>query len=438
MDTDFIGPFHPKRRIWPPKANKFFSIGDIPERGLTRLVEPDSGYAAWIRVVLMRIVLAGGPLKADTPRANTIAAHAEELWGIRNFERYLDLNGTSDTYDALKDLLCDWEKDLPCAVSMPPLMEVNLQGLEQLLDLNETERVIVGFVMLLHSEELVDDFCDQLGCTISAHRVPRLLSTILKLDFAHVQTALSEEGTLAKTDLVTLDYFGEGPMRTRIDPICRSFAKRLFMKHGGGLDIVGDMVKNSPATELAARDLVHVKDRMQICSAYLRHAHLTRMRGANVLIYGEPGTGKTEFARHLVQQMAVEMLEVGVGNARGNSVPPSIRFKYYKLAQGLLSNRAATVLFDECEEVLSSEMIKTYANGDQNLGHKSWINSLLETNQTPTIWIANAIHDFDPALIRNSSVSTVLDGAGNQMLMPSSRSWACIGSNSRGSNFPPQ
>ena len=39
---------------------------------------------------------------------------------------------------------------------------------------------------------------------------------------------------------------------------------------------------------------------------------------------------------------------------------------------------------------------------------------------------------------RKSSVSTVLDGADDQVLIASRRSWACIGSNSRGSNFPPQ
>jgi AAA+ superfamily predicted ATPase len=216
--------------------------------------------------------------------------------------------------------------------------------------------------------------------------------------------ALADEGALARTNLVTLDYLGEGSMRTRLDPICQSFAKRLFLKHGGELDIVGDMVKPSPPTKLGAQDQVHVKDRLQICTAYLLSAQQTRMHGANILIYGVPGTGKTEFARHLVQQMSGEMLEVGVGNAKGNSVPPHVRFGYYKLAQGLLSNRTATVLFDECEEVLSSEMVKTYANGDQNLGHKSWANCLLETNQTPTIWIANAINEFDPALIRRFDV----------------------------------
>ena len=400
MDVEATGTAVRTHMTLPARSPMYLSVGDVFDQQAMRLADPDVGYVQWIRVVLLRIALVGGPLRASSARANLVADSADEYWGIENLERFLAFHGPCDTHLALKQLLCIWEADLPVGMALPALMEANLLGLTQLLQLNAVERSVLAFVMLLHGEAAVDSCSDILGSNISAYQVPQLLASILGLDPGDVQAALADDAVLTRSELVTLDHFGEGTLRSRIDPISRTFAKRMFMRHAQPLDIVGHMIHFSAPTSLAQPDFAHVQERAATYAAYLQSAQQSRLRGANILLYGEPGTGKTAFARYLAQRLGSDMLEVGVSNDRGNPVPAYTRFRYYKLAQCLTENRSTLVLFDECEEVLASEMVKAFAGGDQSLGNKSWVNALLETNASPTIWIANAIHDFDRALLR--------------------------------------
>jgi SpoVK/Ycf46/Vps4 family AAA+-type ATPase len=283
---------------------------------------------------------------------------------------------------------------------IPPVLKHNVSLLSELLQMNETESAIVAFTMLLHAETAIDSCCDMLGLNISANSVPRLLSTILHLDDRAVQLALMDGALLSRTELVTLDYFGEGNLRSRIDPISRTFAKEMFTRYACAMDMVSDIVRPCGQVVVKAEDLVHVNDRVQWFSAYLKHAINTKMHGSNILIYGVPGTGKTQFARYLSKQLQCELLEIGVCDSRGNAIAPHVRFRYYKLGQGLVAKTSSVILFDECEEVLSATMTMAYTSSENKLGHKSWVNNLLETNSSPAIWIANAIDDIDPAFIR--------------------------------------
>lgn len=129
----------------------------------------------------------------------------------------------------------------------------------------------------------------------------------------------------------------------------------------------------------------------QLIRDYLHHALAQGQRGANVLIYGKPGVGKTEFVKSLATQLGAELYGVPVAEKDQQPLSPHSRLGRFQVVQQLLAKRQdALVMFDEIEDVL---------NGSSALP-KGWTNQLLEDNSTPSLWVSNSIHWLDQAYLR--------------------------------------
>jgi len=129
----------------------------------------------------------------------------------------------------------------------------------------------------------------------------------------------------------------------------------------------------------------------QLLLNYLRRARTESRRGANVLIHGVPGVGKTELARTLAAALSQPLYGVPAQDVHEMPLPPADRLKGYHVAQKLIAGQPdGLVLFDEVEDVL--------AGG--GLLPKAWTNQLLEQNPVPALWLSNAIDWLDPAFLR--------------------------------------
>jgi len=128
----------------------------------------------------------------------------------------------------------------------------------------------------------------------------------------------------------------------------------------------------------------------QLALDYLRNAIDTQQTGANVLIYGAPGVGKTEFVKSLATLLNVSLYGVPVAEKDNDVLTPSKRLGRYQVVQALIGKRPGLVMFDEIEDVIN----------DEEALPKGWMNQLLENNSTPGLWVSNSVHWLDPAYLR--------------------------------------
>lgn len=136
--------------------------------------------------------------------------------------------------------------------------------------------------------------------------------------------------------------------------------------------------KIQPATpgRLTLADYGHIQPTLDIVRPWLRHAQGTQRRGVNLYVHGAPGTGKTELARALAQDMGCELFEVASEDEDGDPISGQKRLRAFRAAQSFLAQRKALLLFDEVEDVFHDSPLE---RGTAQ-SHKAWLNRMLEDN----------------------------------------------------------
>ena len=156
------------------------------------------------------------------------------------------------------------------------------------------------------------------------------------------------------------------------------------------VELISDVLEEMPPSQLTLEDYGH----MQL-GALVEHAGMLDQQmpsGWNALLWGKPGTGKTQLACLLAGLANLTLYtlrsEEGANTFRRNGMQS--RVSELLLAQRLLGrNGSCMLLIDEGDDLLMSGTIA------KNRRHQ-----LLEDNPVPVIWTTNDVASIDAACLR--------------------------------------
>lgn len=278
-----------------------------------------------------------------------------------------------------------------------------VQILADTLGLNTTETRILDYLEICFSIVDMDDFTRTFESTSNLYNRQRL-AAMLGVNEIEVRQALLKTSLLRATELVKISLRGRCDLEDFIDS--STGLSEIFLKAPTTAYELSDLLMESfPSPDWAIADFPHIAADADRLAKVLPNAAQQRTIGVNALLFGPPGTGKSEFARALAHKAGLTLYQVRNADEDGDGMGREGRLTAYLLAQRFLKNRHdAVILFDEVEDVFADDdgaMLRMLFGAEQTGGkEKGFMNRLLETNPVPAIWITNDVRMMDAAFLR--------------------------------------
>ena len=326
----------------------------------------------------------------------------ENVWHYDNIAVALGLPSEMERCDdfrsKVKKLLQARNKTLPKLTALyaneNPIIEQNIDTLTQLLSLNTTEQTLFRLSVQLRLDEPLKKLSEALPKS-NLIGVSELLSNLFGLPKSDIISALKDKGKLLGYGLLERnynpdrfhDYLDWGKMLDFDEFISEPLNEQVLLK-----------VCTKPAIEpsLSLEDFAYLNEMKTMMLDYLQSSFATHRKGANILIYGAPGTGKTELATLLGKVLSVSVNNITYMDEDGDVISAEDRLNKCRFAQKVLEGQSSLLIFDEIEDVFRAGFFERSV-AQKN---KAWMNQLLENNNVPMIWLSNSVSGIDPAFLR--------------------------------------
>jgi SpoVK/Ycf46/Vps4 family AAA+-type ATPase len=283
---------------------------------------------------------------------------------------------------------------------------INIAWLSAKLKLGLVEQRILAYAVLRHALPPFGAALETLNYICPAHQAHEAFGCMLGVPFPKARAALSAKSLLIQSGLIKLAGYDTSSIEDRLTT-SNILCDVLLKSHDGIDSLLQSFFHEATPAKLDQEDFSHLSQDLELLCSYLLKVQLKKVHGVNILLYGDPGVGKSEFARYIAKSTGQLLYEVACADDDGEAINGQARFSSFMLSQKMLANAAGSIiLFDEIEDVFPSNAsgILALFGGDEedspaSLG-KAWINRVLETNPVPAIWITNSISQIDPAYLR--------------------------------------
>ena len=288
-------------------------------------------------------------------------------------------------------------------------LAVRLRSLGREMQLSRTDVAILEILLRYRVHPVVESLID--GVFEGRRQFRRMTKTFnvrgaalpcfLGITGRSFLARFAADAPLVRSGLVSVDDEGDFTVIDRLYRLGTAPGSGKLGAHELLLDL-------APLGELEWSDFDHVMELRDHVEGLLKGALRAGATGVNVLVHGEPGTGKTEFCRTLARRLGVILYTVGEADDDGGEPTRRERLQELRLAQRLLAGSTRSLLlFDEMEDLLSDPtsfgwmpFMRSRRSPFRAEGSKVFMNRVLEQTPIPTLWTSNVAGETSDAVLR--------------------------------------
>jgi SpoVK/Ycf46/Vps4 family AAA+-type ATPase len=269
----------------------------------------------------------------------------------------------------------------------------NLENFSSVFKLTVKEIEIVTFLYLDRTDEDVDDYFSNRRLDITKiNKSIKYFCRFFELKSDELKDIFAKDSPLIKAGIIKKSK--------REDSLELSESVVSFL---GGLSkqsIEDDYVK-----EVSLFDSVLLKDHnVSVDKTHAIKKLLEVKGGVNVILYGHPGTGKTEFAKSLARETGKKIYFINQSDTDGDE---SLDFRKQAIiaAHNIIQGDDAIIVVDECDKIININNGMWQCDTDEGSDRKAWVNDFLENAKHKMIWISNRVNGIDESTKRRFSYS---------------------------------
>jgi len=368
----------------------------------TELVEKElvDKFTLW----MLRVIIKCGGHKEFIDRNKFF--NNDDIASFLDLDKYIDIDSNEYARDEplniLKSNLLKLEKKKRFTSSI--ILAKNIKQISKLMDLNIYEEQILEFCVIVKQYEILSDTMKYIGDYLNTNQVKKAISIVLNIPLKDVVNTFSSNSKFCKSLLLIIDKNNLFDFGNKIDFLSDEFVDNMMNLDEDISVMIQDSVRTCDKGTLKLKDFKHISKDIDILIPYLTNAIYSKKTGVNILLYGLPGTGKTELVKTISQELKVKLYEISYSDMDDEAIDGKKRLKAYKTAQSLLSNQNTILMYDEAEDIFESNGGGFFSPPSRQ-SDKAWINRVLESNTIPTIWITNNIDSIDNAIVRRFDMS---------------------------------
>ena len=291
--------------------------------------------------------------------------------------------------------------DKAAAKPAPPSdLERRLRWLVQALALDATEADLLGVAVRVAMSRELERLLDAVDFTSYSGEVKTGgFAALTGRGLMEVTRALLPGGSLRLLGLLRGSH-----AEARVSGAVLSVASQ------GGLDpseLQQALVGPPRAAILGWDDFRHLGEQVDLAERCLSGALEEGATGVNILLHGAPGAGKTEFAAVLAERLGARAVFVGESDRMSGEPGRDDRIAAFILTralarQGGKQGEKVLLVVDEAEEIFVGVDDE---DGKARVGSKVFMNRIVETSDTPTLWITNHPERLGAAVLRRMSMA---------------------------------
>jgi len=304
------------------------------------------------------------------------------------------------SYRAHREQLLDMLRATAAEAPAPQPVRTNIERLVSAFSLPPAAIEVLTFFACYNRFEMVESFCDHIADAVAP--VARCMAALTGESSRAVERLIAPAGELAAAGLLHVDdegnqfsgFYGRYNIPSRVNNnLDQSFESFEQMRQA--------FLSKPLLPTIEVEDYDHVAADRDLIIAVLKGAANQRARGINILLYGPPGSGKTELTRVTASAAGLTLYGSGEQQHGQGEEDRAARLSNLVFAQKLMSGATeSALLFDEMEDI-AWQLIKRG-------GSKVFLNRLLENNPVPILWTSNNLDEIDTALLRRMTLAIEL------------------------------